>query len=466
MLPTVAEIVTGPGDTAEARPVLLIVAHVVSEEAQVTELVRFSVVPLDNVPVAANCSVIPTGRLVLTGVTAIDWSAAAVTVNPVEPLMLPRVAEIVTGPGDTAEARPVLLIVAHVVSEEAQVTELVKFSVVPSDNVPVAVNCSVSPTGKLVLAGVTAIDLSAAAATVRLVEPLMLPRVAEIVTGPADTAVARPALLIVAHVVSEEAQVTWLVKFSVVPLDNVPVAVNCSVSPTARLVLAGVTAIDWSAAAVTVRPVEPLMLPSVAEIVTGPGDTAEARPVLLIVAHVVSEEAQVTELVKFSVVPLDNVPVAVNCSVSPTARLVLTGVTAIDWSAAAVTVRLVVPLMLPSVAEIVTGPGDTAVARPALLIVAHVVSEEAQVTELVKFSVVPLDNVPVAVNCSVSPTGRLVLAGVTAIDLSAAAVTVRPVEPVMPSSDAEIVTGPGDTAVARRGLVDRRPRGVGGGPGH
>ena len=99
----------------------------------------------------------------------------------------------------------------------------------------------------------------------------------------------------------------------------------------------------------------------------------------------------------------------------------MTGVTAIDWSAAAVAVRLVEPLMLPRVAEIVTGPGDTDVARPELLIVAHVLSEEAQVTWLVKFSDIPLDNVPVAVNCSVIPTGRLVLAGVTAIDARVAA---------------------------------------------
>ena len=58
------------------------------------------------------------------------------------------------------------------------------------------------------------------------------------------------------------------------------------------------------------------------------------------------------------------------------------------------------------------------------------------------------DKVPVAVNCSVSPAARLVLAGVTAIDLRAAGVAVSPVEPVMPSKVAEIVTGPGDTAVA------------------
>ena len=74
-----AEIVTGPGDTAVASPVVLIVAQVVSEEAQVTSLVRFSVVLLDRVPMAVNCSVSPVGRLVLAGVTAIDWRVGAVT---------------------------------------------------------------------------------------------------------------------------------------------------------------------------------------------------------------------------------------------------------------------------------------------------------------------------------------------------------------------------------------------------
>ena len=421
-----ADIVTGPGETAVANPALLIVAQVVSEEAQVTWVVRFSVDLSENVPVAVNCSVSPAGRLVLIGVTAIDWSTAAVTVRPVEPEIVPRVADIVTAPGETAVANPVLLIVAHVVSEEAQVTLVVKFSVDLSDKVPVAVNCSVSPVGRLVLAGVTAIDLSVAAVMVSPVEPEIEPSVAEIVTGPGETAVARPALLIVAQVVSEEAQVTWVVKFSVDLSENVPVAVNCSVSPVDRLVSTGVTAIDWSTAAVTVRPVEPEIEPSVADIVTGPGETAVANPVLLIVAHVVSEEAQVTWLVRFSVDLSENVPVAVNCSVSPVGRLVLAGVTAIDWSVAAVTVRPVEPEMLPRVADMVTGPGETAVANPALLIVAHVTSEEAHVTWFVKSSVDPSDSMPVAVNCSVSPLGRLVLAGVTAIDVSVgAAVTTN-----------------------------------------
>ncbi len=336
----------------------------------------------------------------------VEIVAALLTVRLVSPLTEPEVAVMVEEPAPTPVARPETLIVATPTFDEVQETDEVRFSVDLSENVPVAVNCSVSPAGRLVLTGVTAIDWSTAAVTVRPVEPEIVPRVADIVTGPGETAVANPVLQIVAQVVSEEAQVTWLVKFSVDPSDKVPVAVNCSVSPAGRLVLAGVTAIDSRTAAVTVKLVEPVMVPSVAEIVTGPGDTAVANPVLLIVAQVVSEEAQVTSVVKFSVEPSDNVPVAVNCSVSPVERLVLTGVTAIDWRTAAVTVRPVEPEIVPSVAEIVTGPGETAVANPVLLIVAHVVSEDAQVTWLVKFSVDLSENVPVAVNCSVCPGGQ------------------------------------------------------------
>jgi hypothetical protein len=151
------------------------------------------------------------------GVTAIDWSTADSIVSPVEPLTPPKVAEMVTGPGDTADARPALLIVAQVVSDDAQVTWVVRFSVELSENVPVAVNCSVSPAGKLVLAGVTAIDWSTAAVTVSTVESVIPPSVAEIVDVPPATPVAMPcepdAFEIVATDVVADAQVTWLVRF-------------------------------------------------------------------------------------------------------------------------------------------------------------------------------------------------------------------------------------------------------------
>ena len=446
----VAEIVTAPGLTAMASPLLLIVAHVTSDDFQLTSVVRFSVVLLESVPVAVNCSVFPDARLVLAGVTAIDCNTAAVTVKPVEPVIPSKVAEIVTAPGLTAVASPLLLIVAHVTSDDFQLTSVVRFSVVLLESVPVAVNCSVFPDARLVLAGVTAIDCNTAAVTVKPVEPVIPSKVAEIVTAPGLTAVASPLLLIVAHVTSDDFQLTSVVRFSVVLLENVPVAVNCSVFPAARLVLAGVTAIDCNTAAVTVSAVEPVIPSRVAEIVTGPGLTAVASPLLLIVAHVTSDDFQLTCVVRFSVVLSEKVPVALNCSVSPAGRLVFTGVTVIDCKTAAadVTVNPVEPVMRSKVAEIVTAPGLTAAASPLLLIVAHVTSDDFQLTSVVRFSVVLLERVPVAVNCSVLPTARLVLAGVTAIDCNTAAVTVKPVEPVIPSKVAEIVTAPGLTAVA------------------
>jgi hypothetical protein len=55
------------------------------------------------------------------------------------------------------------------------------------------------------------------------------------------------------------------------------------------------------------------------------------------------------------------------------------------------TVNVVFPVMPLSVAVIVVLPGLTAVANPALVIVATVVIVEAQVTELVTFCVLPLE---------------------------------------------------------------------------
>ena len=62
------------------------------------------------------------------------------------------------------------------------------------------------------VAGVTSIEVSVGAVTVRVVEPEMLPDVALIVVVPAATAVASPDKLpIVATVVSDELQVTEVV---------------------------------------------------------------------------------------------------------------------------------------------------------------------------------------------------------------------------------------------------------------
>jgi hypothetical protein len=101
-----------------------------------------------------------------------------------------------------------------------------------------------------------------------------------------------------------------------VPSENVPVAVNCLVVPTALVELKGVTVIDDSVAGVTVSEADPIMLPNAAVIVVDPAETEVARPLvpasLLTVVTPVLDELQVAEAVRSCVVSSENVPVAVN----------------------------------------------------------------------------------------------------------------------------------------------------------
>jgi hypothetical protein len=80
----------------------------------------------------------------VAGVTVMLTSAAPVTVNPVVPTMVPRVAVTVTVPGLSAVASPwepaALLKVATAPVVGAQVTNVVRSWVELSVYVPVAVN--------------------------------------------------------------------------------------------------------------------------------------------------------------------------------------------------------------------------------------------------------------------------------------------------------------------------------------
>jgi hypothetical protein len=171
----------------------------------------------------------------------------------------------------------------------------------------------------------------------------------------------------------------------VVPSLKVPVAVNCCVAPLVIEGFAGVTAMDCSVAAVTVRSVEPEIDDDVAVMVEVPTPAPEAKPTALIVAVVVVPDDQVTVDVKFCVVPSLNVPVAVNCCVAPLVIDGFAGVTAIDCSVAAVTVSKVEPLIAPDVALIVEVPTPAPVASPDVLIVAVVVVPDDHVTVEVRF---------------------------------------------------------------------------------
>jgi hypothetical protein len=102
------------------------------------------------------------------------------------------------------------------------------------------------------------------------------------------------------------------------------------------------------------------------------------------------DDAQVTLVVMLAVDPSVYVPVAVNCTDARIEIVELCGVTSIETSVGAVTVKeLAVLDTLPSEAEMLDDPTPTPVASPRLPTVAMDVELLDQVTELVIFAVVP-----------------------------------------------------------------------------
>jgi hypothetical protein len=141
-----------------------------------------------------------------------------VTLRVVDSVTLPDVAMIIVEPATLPEkANPAPLIVATSADDELQVTDVVRFCVVLSEYVPVAVNCCVVPVGMLIFAGVTLMDTSFGAVTARVTAlDEIFPSAAVIVVVPVDDEVTKPltpaVLLIVATEVFDELQVTDAVR--------------------------------------------------------------------------------------------------------------------------------------------------------------------------------------------------------------------------------------------------------------
>jgi len=86
-----------------------------------------------------------------------------VTVSTVVPVIVPEVAVMVVVPTATAVAKPATLMVATAGVAESQLAVEVRFLVLPSLYVPVALNCWVVPAVMEGLDGVTAIETSVTA---------------------------------------------------------------------------------------------------------------------------------------------------------------------------------------------------------------------------------------------------------------------------------------------------------------
>jgi len=224
-VPSVALTVTDPMLSDVASPsypdALLTAATVGSEELHTTLVVRFCVELSENTPTAVSCVWRPFGILGLVGVTPMDTSVAAVTVSVADPETLPSVAVMVAGPWPAAVTSPLepgaLLTEPTLVAEDVQAAELVRFCVVLSVYVPVAINCCVVPLAMLGFAGVTLMETRLAAVTTKLVAPETLPSVAVTVVEPGLIAVTTPleGLAIEATPGVNELQLTEVVRFCV-----------------------------------------------------------------------------------------------------------------------------------------------------------------------------------------------------------------------------------------------------------
>ena len=231
------------------------------------------------------------------GVTASETRVAPLTVSGALPTMLPRVALMLVVPADTPVAVPAAVIVATDSVSEAQTTSDVIICVVLSLNVPVALKFCFVPGAMVLLEGVTVINVTVALVTVRVAVVLTDPSVAVIVVVPAASPLATPlAPPMVALVVSEELQVTRVVKFRVPPSLKVPVATSLMLVPWATEGGAGVIDSDARFAAFTVNEVLPLTV-EVALIVAVPRLTPLASPLTVIDAIPLAEEAHVTVFV-------------------------------------------------------------------------------------------------------------------------------------------------------------------------
>src|SRR5882762_4454618 len=176
------------------------------------------------------------------------------------------------------------------------------FWLLPSVKVPVAVNCCVVPSGICGIAGVMAIETSAAGVTLRVVEPLVEPAIAVTLTLPWLMLVAKPWPSTVAMLLSAELHLADVVKLSVLPSLYVPVALSCFVVPKAKDGFEGVIAIESNTGGATLRLAEAVIEPEMAVMVALPVVAAIASPLLLTLATLGEEELQLVELVRFCVV--------------------------------------------------------------------------------------------------------------------------------------------------------------------
>ena len=130
--PEFAVMLAVPTPVPVANPLLAIVATVVGDVLQFTALLRSCLLPSLYVPVAVNGCVVPFAIEALPGLMEIDRSNGAITAAPVAFATVPELALIWAVPIVVPITKPPALTGATAGASEAQITEAVTSSMLPS----------------------------------------------------------------------------------------------------------------------------------------------------------------------------------------------------------------------------------------------------------------------------------------------------------------------------------------------
>lgn len=159
--------------------------------------------------------------VIVCSVAAVTVKAKLLEVIPFSP------AVMLLEPVAVPMAKPAALILTAAEFDEAHVAVLVKFCVLPSVNVPIAVNCTVVPLATEELLALMVIDCRVAAVTAMAnVLEVIPPWAAVMLLEPMAAPVAKPDALMLTIDGLEEVHVAVFVRFCVLPSLKVPVAVN------------------------------------------------------------------------------------------------------------------------------------------------------------------------------------------------------------------------------------------------
>jgi hypothetical protein len=228
-----------------------------------------------------------------------------------------------------------------------------------------------------------------------------VPAPTPLTSPPDDTVATLPAL--VAQLIARPD--------SALPLASRGVAPSCTVWPTVRLAVAGLTVTEATGTTLTVTVALPLFPSLVAVIVAVPAPTPLTSPLDDTVATLPALVAQLIAR-PASAFPLASRGVAPSCTVWPTVRFAVAGLTVTEATGTTLTVMVALPLFPSLVAVIVAVPAPTPLTSPLDDTVATLPALVAQLT-LRPANVFPAESFKVAMSCTVCPTARLAAAGLT-----------------------------------------------------